>query len=370
MSLMESKLPGTHGCRKACDIRGWIVAELAKSMNVAASQIDAFAPLHSLGIDSLAAIGLSGGLASYLGRDVPATLMWDYESIEAIAQALAEQPTAPARPRLPQGVLELQPPGQRPQIFCFPGIGGQGEDFALLARHLGPTQACYGLAIPESDEQGQPVSRIEQMASIMAARLCEVESEGPYQLVGYSLGGLLAFEAAAQITAAGKSVSMLAIFDTFTPEGKTLRPRWQRLLLHAWFLATRKDRLQQWYDLMENRLEARQPDLNARSIGQGEFISRCRQASAQYQPRPYPGSITLFRATERSPQSAFFKLDESNGWRSVARGGIRIIYVPGGHTSLIDSAHAPTSAAALLAELDRNVPTPDAPNSPELTTMM
>jgi len=351
---MESKLSGTHARPKARDIRDWIVAELAKSMNVAASQIDAIAPLHSLGIDSLAAIGLSGGLASYLGRDVPATLMWDYESIDAIAHALAEQPMTPSKPRLPQGVVELQPPGQRPPIFCFPGIGGQGEDFALLARHLGPAQACYGLTIPEWDKQGQPLSKIEQMASIMAARLCEVQPEGPYQLVGYSLGGLLAFEAAAQLTSAGKSVPMLAIFDTFTPAGKTLRPRWQRLFLHAWFLATRKDRLQQWYDLMEKRLEARQPALNARSIGESEFTSCCRQASAQYEPRPYPGSITLFRATERSPQSAFFKLDESNGWRSVARDGVRIIDIPGGHTSLIDSAHAPTSAAALQRELERH----------------
>ncbi len=355
MSLMESKLPETYASRKACDIRDWIVAELAKSMNMAASQIDAFAPLHSLGIDSLAAIGLSGGLASYLGRDVPATLMWDYESIDAIAHALAEEPKALSKPRLPQGVVELQPPGRRPPTFCFPGIGGQGKDFALLSRHLGPAQACYGLAIPESDEQGQLLSKIEQMASIMAARLCEVQPEGPYQLVGYSLGGLLAFEAAAQLTAAGKSVSMLAIFDTFTPEGKTLRPRWQRLFLHAWFLTTRKDRLQQWYDLMENRLEARQKAPNARRVRESEFISRCRQASAQYQPRPYPGAITLFRATERSPQSVFFKLDESNGWRSAARGGIRIIDVPGGHTSLIDSSHAPTSAAALLAELERQL---------------
>ena len=353
MSLMENKLQGTYARRKACDIRDWIVAELAKSMNVASSEIDAVAPLHSLGIDSLAAIGLSGGLASYLGRDVPATLMWDYETIEAIAQALAEQTASPSKPRLPQGVVELQPPGQRPPIFCFPGLGGQGEDFALLARHLGPAQACYGLAIPQSDEQGQPLSTIEQMAAIMAARLCEVQPQGPYQLVGYSLGGLLAFEAAAQLTAAGKAVSTLAIFDTFTPNGKMLRPRWQRLFLHAWFLATRKNRLQQWYDLMENRLEVRQPDLNARSFGQSEFISRCRQVSAEYQPRRYLGSFTLFRATERSPQSAFFKLDESNGWRNVAQGGIRIIDVPGGHTSLIDSAHAPTSAAALLAELER-----------------
>ncbi|HEX5243289.1 MAG TPA: thioesterase domain-containing protein [Tepidisphaeraceae bacterium] len=353
MSLMETKLMGDHVSRKACDIRDWIVAELAKSTNVALSEIDATAPLLSLGIDSLAAIGLSGGLASYLGRDVPATLMWDYESIDAIARALAEQPIAPSKPRLPQGVVELQPPGRRPPIFCFPGLGGEGEDFALLARDLGPAQACYGLTIPQSDEQAHSLSTIKQMASIMAARLCEVQPNGPYQLVGYSLGGLLAFEAADQLTAAGKSVSMLAIFDTFTPAGKTLRPRWQRLFLHAWFLATQKDRLQQWYDLMENRLEARQPALNARTIGQSEFISRCRQASAHYQPRAYPGSITLFRATERSPQSAFFKLDESNGWRKVAQGGIRIINVPGGHTSLIDSAHAPTSAAALLAELER-----------------
>src|SRR4051812_37151689 len=78
-------------------------------MNGAASEVDGGAPFDSRGIDSLAAIGMRGGLAGWLGRDLPATLMWDYASIDAIAAGLAGREDAPARPATRPGVIDLQP---------------------------------------------------------------------------------------------------------------------------------------------------------------------------------------------------------------------------------------------------------------------
>src|SRR6476661_399190 len=77
--------------RSASEIRCWIVNELAGSLKTTPEEIDAAAPLQSLGIDSLAALGMTGGLAGWLGRDLPATLLWDYPSIDAIAEGLAER---------------------------------------------------------------------------------------------------------------------------------------------------------------------------------------------------------------------------------------------------------------------------------------
>src|SRR5689334_6688676 len=91
MSTLMLEPSAARDTHSTAEIRAWIVGELAKSMNMNASSIDAYAPLQSLGIDSLAAIGMTGGLAAFLGRDVPATLMWDYDSIDAIAHALAGQ---------------------------------------------------------------------------------------------------------------------------------------------------------------------------------------------------------------------------------------------------------------------------------------
>src|ERR1700730_2598573 len=99
--LTESSI--RHMARSAVDIRGWIVSELSGLLKVDPSTIDTAAPLDTLGADSLAAITTTGSLAGWLGRDLPATLMWDYASIDAIAKALADH-DSPAKPTAWRGV--------------------------------------------------------------------------------------------------------------------------------------------------------------------------------------------------------------------------------------------------------------------------
>jgi len=82
-----------------------------------------------------------------------------------------------------------------------------------------------------------------------------------------------------------------------------------------------------------------------------DFGAVRRQAADTYQFRRYPGSIALFRATERSPYTLFFKLDPTNGWAALAEGGVRVTDLPGSHTNLIDAAHARAAAEALLREI-------------------
>jgi thioesterase domain-containing protein/acyl carrier protein len=356
MSAPTPESHPTHGNSSAAEIRSWIVGELSKSLKVDASTVDPSAPLLSLGVDSLAAIGMSGGLASWLGRDVPATLLWDYPSIDAIADALAAQIDALAAPARPNGVVELQPHGSRSPVFCFPGLNAPAESFAFVAKYLGPTQPSYGLSIPELSDDGRPLTRIEEMAGVMQSRLRLVQPTGPYQLAGHSLGGLLAYEAAQQLTAAGQTVSTLAIYDTFTPAGRILRPRWQRLILRAYSLATRKDRLLRLKELVKYHLPASKTHRPAGNADRApadakNFEAVCRRAAETYQPQPYPGSIALFRATERAPYTLYFKLDPTNGWAALAAGGVRVTDLPGGHINLIDAAHAPAAAEALMRQL-------------------
>lgn len=58
--------------------------------------IDASAPLDGMGLDSIRAFEIAGDLADWLDREIPATLLWDHPSIEALAGALAEEPETPA----------------------------------------------------------------------------------------------------------------------------------------------------------------------------------------------------------------------------------------------------------------------------------
>src|SRR5690606_6366879 len=57
----------------------------------------------------------------------------------------------------------------------------------------------------------------EQLAALYVSDVRRVQKHGPYQLCGLSFGGLVAYEMANQLTAAGEEVGLIALFDTGNP---------------------------------------------------------------------------------------------------------------------------------------------------------
>jgi thioesterase domain-containing protein len=199
---------------------------------------------------------------------------------------------------------------------------------------------------------------MEEIASATLANLRRVQPTGPYRLGGYSFGGLLAYEAAQQLVAAGETVSLLAIYDVFTPEGRVEKPRpaWQRIGIHAYLLATRKNRGAYLLDKLRRRrsspavvpVEPDAGDLN--DVMTKRVTAANTQAAAAYKPLPYPGEVVLFRSSERPSHHMFLKVDETGGWGAVARGGVRVEYMPGNHWNMLSAENA-AGAARKLAGL-------------------
>ena len=71
-------------------LQRWLVDRVAVNIEVRADDIDVSLPFSHFGLDSLAAVGLSGELENWLGRKLPPTLTWDYPSIELLAAHLAK----------------------------------------------------------------------------------------------------------------------------------------------------------------------------------------------------------------------------------------------------------------------------------------
>ena len=57
---------------------------------VSRSQIDIRIPFASLGLDSAAAVGISGDLEVWIGRRISPTVLYSYPTIESLASYLAE----------------------------------------------------------------------------------------------------------------------------------------------------------------------------------------------------------------------------------------------------------------------------------------
>lgn len=73
----------------AVDIQAWLVSYLAKELELDPNQIDITIPFDRYGLESSAAVTLTGDLETWLGQEIEPTLLYDYPTIEAVGQYLA-----------------------------------------------------------------------------------------------------------------------------------------------------------------------------------------------------------------------------------------------------------------------------------------
>jgi acyl carrier protein len=73
----------------AAQIEAWLAKAIAKSLRIDVAKIDPSRPFAEYGIDSVAAVELSGDLENWLGKKVAPTVVWDFPTIRLLAAHLA-----------------------------------------------------------------------------------------------------------------------------------------------------------------------------------------------------------------------------------------------------------------------------------------
>src|SRR5262249_55432322 len=84
---------------------------------------------------------------------------------------------------------------------------------AFLPRYLGSDQPVYALTHQSEDGAPARFTTVENIAGGYLQEIRAVQPTGPYFLGGFCFGGLVAFEIAQQLKAAGDEVSLLAWFE-------------------------------------------------------------------------------------------------------------------------------------------------------------
>ena len=100
-------------------------------------------------------------------------------------------------------------------LFCVHGAGGNILIYRELAAHLGADRTVYGLESQGLDGKRPMLTSIEDMASMYVRELKRIHPEGPYLLLGYCMGGTIAFEMAQQLTHGGAEVAFLGMMETY-----------------------------------------------------------------------------------------------------------------------------------------------------------
>lgn len=295
-----------------------------------------------LGGDSSLAVHMFAEIEKQFGVKLPLATLYDAPTIQDLARIIRAGSSAGGWSPL----VAIQPSGSRPPIFCFHGAGGNVLNYRDLSKHLGPDQPFYGLQCQGLDGSCDPLTSIEEMASLYIAEIRRVQPHGPYFLAGYCGGGTIAYEAAQQLQNAGEQIALLALFDT---------SNWCKLRLNVWnksyyfaqkglfhvasFLAlnwngkvkffsekagTLKSRIPVWKGILRAKLTSTPQAAPSEAWILGKIWRTNDEASIAYVPQPFPGVVTDFR-----PRRQYRILSGSNlKWNTLAAGGEEIITLP------------------------------------------
>jgi amino acid adenylation domain-containing protein len=160
-----------------------------------------------LGGHSLLSVRMMDRIEQVLGKKLPLATLFQGATIEHLSEALLKQESESLRAPL----VAVQPEGTKLPFFYLHGDFQGGGLYCLsLARLLGSEQPFY--AIQPHGLEGRPLPKtIEEMAADHLKTLRAFQPLGPYQLGGHCNGGLLAFEMARQLQAAGQEVRLLVL---------------------------------------------------------------------------------------------------------------------------------------------------------------
>ncbi|MFF3350257.1 amino acid adenylation domain-containing protein [Streptomyces sp. NPDC002779] len=122
-------------------------------------------------------------------------------------------------------LLPLSTSGTGAPLFCVHPVTGLAWCYAGLAAAL-DDRPVYGLQTrrPGADERALP-ARWETLVDDYLGRLREVQPQGPYHLLGWSLGGNIAHALACRLRAEGEEVALLALMDSYPLRGPALDTR-------------------------------------------------------------------------------------------------------------------------------------------------
>ncbi len=295
-----------------------------------------------LGGDSLQASALMARIASRFQRQVSLSELFQHNTLRGLASVI-EQNDRPDRDGL---LFPIQPSGDQPPVFFFPGIEGDVLTARVLAANLDRQRPLFGLRGIEYAGRDGMMVMIEQAAQLYANAICQACAHGPYILVGYSFGGHLALETARLLTSQAGALPLVVMIDTYPSSLVPSIPLTKRLNFHWDIIRGLKgprefavyfvDRLKRIHLRLLDYSMTRGITRQIKPLDYSPIIA-ARNSLAAYRPQPYSGRVVLFQA---SRNQLFSDSDPMQGWKAVVHGDFEIRTIPGDHLNLIKAPYA------------------------------
>ena len=260
--INRKSLPAPAQCREVTsefvaprDPLEQLLAQIwAKVLKV--KRVGVFDNFFELGGHSLLAVRVIVEVEKLCQKRLPLAMLLQAPTVAGLAEMLRKKHWEPSWTSL----VPIRSGGSKPPLFLMHAHGGNVLEYYPLVNRLEPDQPVYALQARGLDGHIVKDSSLEEMASAYLDELRSLQPEGPYFLGGFCFGGLLALEAARQLTAAGQEVALVVLIQSMHPDSMRFKPG--TTAFHRW-----------WYRATK-RINLEAENLSYR--GKGYIVERCR----------------------------------------------------------------------------------------------
>ena len=332
-----------------------------------------------LGGHSFLAVRLFARIEQELGAKLPLHQIFRARTIEETARCISDLNAQWTPPKT--AISPCRAGGTRTPIFAVPPSFGLEVvlTFRGLAERLDPDQPMHALTELSEDREW---STLEELAAHYIREIREFQPQGPYHLIGWSFGGMIAFEIARQLREQKQEVGLLGMLDARNLTKQQSRRKQLRSfrgflqgLYHRHFEERPRHgfaenlvalgeclaafgvylRSAVWRELyrchralnstiLPGSIRNVLPQVTPRSFRRASV-----SLAEHYSPKVYPGKIVVFQSIDAPGRTRF------NGWDGLAE-EIEVVPIAGNHYSIFKEPNIRTLAAAITDSLANCTP--------------
>ncbi|WP_240960938.1 amino acid adenylation domain-containing protein, partial [Rhodococcus sp. A14] len=260
-----------------------------------------------LGGNSLVATRVASALRDLLGTDVALQWIFRNPTPEGLARRIVDPSALGSMPAddVLNVVVPFRASGAQPALFCVHPAGGLALGYAGLMKYVSPDRPVYGLQLPILSG-GTTFESMAQLAHRYVVEMRAVQPQGPYHLLGWSLGGVIAQAVAVELRESGAEVGTLAMMDSYVAEGENfgdLEVNAEEWLhgLGVEFEGEGDTGMSYREQLVEmlGRSFGRDPAFASTLLGRiSTGLENSKQISTGYRPRVFDGDLLFFSAAQ------------------------------------------------------------------------
>ena len=313
-------------------------------------RVGADVSFFDLGGDSIAALKLVTR-ARQAGIELTPRDVFTHQTVEALTRVGEPEDRLGFEVLLP-----IRTSGSRPPVFFVHPAGGLAWSYLQFQRHLDPDQPVYGLQATGFTRPELPGS-VEESAQDYLEQIRAVQPSGPYSIAGWSLGGLIAYEMAVRLQAAGERVGLLALIDAYhTQDLESERREILPELLESIGIDAKMVAEDGNPDMEQIMAVLAERDDALATLGEDDLVNVYRnyenglQQAEEYRPGRFRGDIVFFTAlVGRDDDSPTAR----SNWGPLVEGEIEDYPVDAEHHLLMEPGPVAEMGAVLAAKLDK-----------------